>query len=77
MQTVAKIQVVKSAELKTNADLVCSHCGIDHYLIESKEGVDYVFEKEKNEEWCICIPCKEKCDLKEEQEKKHKSKNTK
>ncbi|QJX80442.1 hypothetical protein [Priestia megaterium] len=77
MQIVEKIQVIESAELKTDADLVCSHCGKDHYPIESVEGVDYVFEKQKSEEWCICIPCKKKCDLKEEQEKKHKSKNIK
>ncbi|MEM4992674.1 hypothetical protein WKH56_09035 [Priestia sp. SB1] len=68
MQTTEKIQVIKSNELKTAADLVCSHCGIDHYLIESKEGIDYVFEKQKNDEWCICVPCKEKCDSKEKQE---------
>ena len=47
---------------------------IDHYLTESKEGIDYVFEKQKNDEWCICIPCKEKCDLKEEQEVSKNSK---
>ncbi|MDU9693912.1 hypothetical protein O0Q50_22280 [Priestia aryabhattai] len=74
MQTMKKIQVIKSNELKTDADLVCSHCGIDHYLTESQEGIDYVFEKQKNDEWCICIPCKKKCDLKEEREVSKNSK---
>lgn len=62
------IEVINSKELKTNTDMVCTHCGIDHDMRNSngdtfkKEGIDYVFETDGNVEWCICVNCKGECD---------------
>jgi hypothetical protein len=63
------IKVINSKDLKTDADLVCTHCGQEHNTIINgkfiqKEGIDYVFERdtESGEEWCICVECKKKCD---------------
>lgn len=63
------IEIINSKDLKTDADLVCTHCGKEHFprvdgRIISKESIDYVFEKDTDngDEWCICVECKEKCD---------------
>lgn len=56
------IKVIKSEDLKTNADLVCTHCGKEHHKLRSIEGKDFVFETEDGEEWCICVECKKYCD---------------
>ena len=59
------IEVINSKDIKSGADLVCTHCGQDHSLY-SKENIDYVFERDTNsrEEWCICIKCKSESDKK-------------
>ena len=65
------IKVIKSDDLKTeDVDLVCSSCGRDHSEHSNgkwvyEEGVDYVFETEDGEEWCICLDCKKKWDSQE------------
>jgi hypothetical protein len=63
------IEVINSKEIKTDADLVCTHCGKEHGTIIdgrliAQEGIDYVFERdtESKDEWCICVECKKKCD---------------
>ena len=63
-----KYKIIKSSELKTDTDMVCTHCGINYgerdlngYLIYV-EGIDYVFETNGKDEWCICMACKEYCD---------------
>lgn len=60
------IKVIKGADLKTeDVDLVCSACGRDHTEDNYKEGIDFVFETEDDEEWCICMDCKIKFDNQE------------
>lgn len=67
------IKVIDSSELKTDTDLVCTSCGIDHLpnisgdgviISQYHEGKDFVFETETEdgEEWCICMECKIKLD---------------
>jgi hypothetical protein len=55
---------IKGTELKKNVGLVCTHCGKEHSLTDSKEGVDYAFESDGHDEWCICIGCQNECDSK-------------
>jgi hypothetical protein len=55
------IKSIKSNELKTQVDLVCTHCGKEHDILKSKEGKDFVFETDCTEEWCICVDCQNKC----------------
>lgn len=54
------IKIIKSEDLKTNTNLVCTYCGKEHSLIYSKESIDYVFERDtkSGEEWCICLECR-------------------
>ena len=57
-------------KLKTHPDLVCTHCGRDHRIfINGKlmgvEGVNFVFETDGDEEWCICKSCQEEQDKEE------------
>lgn len=64
------IKTIHSSQLKTYPDLVCTHCSRDHRIfIDGKlmgvEGVDFVFETDGNEEWCICKSCQEEQDKKE------------
>jgi hypothetical protein len=62
------IKVINSKDLKTNTDMVCAHCGKDHGVRSlngqciEKEGVDYVFETDGTDAWCICIECQKQCD---------------
>lgn len=63
------IEVINSKDLKTNIDLVCTHCGQEHDtnvngIFIDKEGIDYIFERDTKtgEEWCICLECKKECD---------------
>lgn len=62
------ITVIKSDDLKTNTDMVCTHCGKNHNIRDlngknnEKEGIDYVFETDGIDEWCICLTCKNDCD---------------
>lgn len=67
------IKIINSSNLKTDADLICSFCGKDHKPFGTeyemyKEGEDFVFETEHGEEWCICMDCKIKLDIKYSEE---------
>lgn len=58
------IRTIKSKELKlSKADLTCAFCGRDHSTtangkLIAVEDVDYVFETDGTDEWCICVECK-------------------
>jgi len=56
------IKIINSKNLKMNLDLVCTYCGKKHDIVQSKEGIDYVFETDETDEWCICVLCKKHCD---------------
>lgn len=64
------IKVIDSKNLKTSPDLVCTYCGKDHSIRDSnsnlisEEGKDYVFERKGNEEYCICVECRNECNKK-------------
>jgi hypothetical protein len=51
-------------------DLTCTYCGKDHNKRDIngnlilKEHIDYIIESGKDDTWCICIQCKNKCDKK-------------
>lgn len=63
------IKIINSNDLTTDADLVCSSCGRDHTEDDYEEGIDFVFETDGDDEWCICIDCKIKFDSKDDLEK--------
>ncbi len=55
------IKTIIESEVK-NADLVCTSCGREFNISNHKEGLDYVFETDGTDDWCICMECKEKWD---------------
>lgn len=65
------IKTIYGSELKTDIDLVCVYCGTNHNVrdingnLMTTEGIDFVFEKNDNEEYCICVECQKECNEKD------------
>lgn len=58
------VKIINSDDIvDDNVDMVCTHCGREFNINEPyKEGIDYVFEKDGSDIWCICNDCRKELD---------------
>lgn len=58
------MRIINSDDIvNDNVDLVCTHCGREFSISDlSKAGIDYVFETDDSDTWCICNDCRKELD---------------
>lgn len=57
------VQIISSDDIVSNTDMVCTHCGKEFNINDScQEGIDYVFETDGSDTWCICNDCRKELD---------------